>query len=386
MKRQLRTTIVLLSLVSTTYAQTHFEHADDLYNQGYYSKAINEYGNSNTSISHEKMALCYKALGNYDKALNHYKQSIVLDSTNTLLRFNYAKLLSKTKQYEAAGNLLLELAQTDKNNPNYHYELGLIKERLRDTSAHSSFLSAYNLDPTHQKTIYKIAKYYLLRTKYDKVHQYANKGLRSYENNVELIGLKAQAYQLQEQWEKAIVQFEKLIELGSGSAFIYEKLGQCEIRNYNNDKAINHLEQALKLSPDRVKCYYLLADLYLKKGNQKLAQDYIETYITAMKADPLDEPYTFLAMVLNRQKKYKQALQALKKALKENPNNSKARFFIVHTKVQLTANDDEKVKLYEAFIKKYPKDAYAYMAQIEISKITKEPIEDYDQYIKKNNE
>ena len=385
MKHQLRTVMILLFLVSTTYAQTTLEDGDRLYNQGYFSKAISVYSNEDTSTSHEKIALCYKALGNYDQALNHYNQSIARDSTNTLVQFNYAKLLAKTKQYIPAGKRLLLLAQTDKNNPNYHFELGLIKERLRDTTAHSSFLKAYELDPVHQKAIYKIAKYYLIRINYDKVHQYANKGLRSYENNVELIGLKAQAYQLQEQWEKAIVQYEKLIKLGSGSAFIYEKLGQCEIRNYNNDKAINHLEQALKLSPDRVKCYYLLADLYLKKGNQKLAQDYIETYITAMKADPLDEPYTFLAIVLNRQKKYKQALQALKKAIKENPKNYKARFFIVHTKVQLTDSEDEKVKLYESFIKKHPKDVYVYMAQSEISKITNEPI-DYEKYQKKNSE
>ena len=371
MKCQLLTVITLFFLLSNSYAQTNFEEADNLYNQGYYSKAIGVYTNDNTARSYEKIALCYKALGNYDQALNHYKQSISLDSTSTLLQFNYAKLLAKTKQYKPAGNLLLQLILRDKKNPNYHYELGLIKERLRDTSAHSSFLSAYNLDQTHQKAIYKIAKYYLLRTNYDKVHQFANKGLRSYENNVELIGLKAQTYQLQEQWEKAIVHFEKL--------------GQCEIRNYNNDKAIKHLEKALKLSPDRVTCYYLLADLYLKSGNQKLAQDYIETYITAMTADPLDEPYTFLAIVLNRQKKHKQALQALKKALKENPKNNKARFFLVHTKVQLTDSDEAKVKLYKTFIKKHPKDAYAFMAQSEISKITKEPF-DYKKYLEENNE
>lgn len=78
----------------------------------------------------------------------------------------------------------------DYRNPNYHYEMGLAQNRLKDSTAINRFISAFQLDRTHQKAIYQIAKHYLKRGRFSLVDHYTEIGLENYENNVELISLK----------------------------------------------------------------------------------------------------------------------------------------------------------------------------------------------------
>lgn len=159
--------------------------ADSLYSFGNYTKAIKIYKNSpNPDLVYEKIAKAYLALGNYDQALNNYKQAHEFNPENILLKYDYAKLLARTKKYEQAAVLFNELIHFDYKNPNFHYELGLVLEQMGDVSAMSRFFSAYNLDKTHQKAIYKIAKNYLVARNHNQSLKIINTGLESYGNNL----------------------------------------------------------------------------------------------------------------------------------------------------------------------------------------------------------
>ena len=133
-----------------------------------------------------------------------------------------SKFLTKTKKYDEASTLFDQLIYTDYKNPNYHYEQGIVLEKLKDSTAINRYRSAYDLDQTHQKAIFKIAKYYLIKREHNLSHKYIDKGLESYANNIELISLKAQNYYYQHYYTKAIPWFKKLLELGEDSEFIHE--------------------------------------------------------------------------------------------------------------------------------------------------------------------
>jgi len=116
--------IILAFITFKTEAQPSVLNvADSLYALGNYSKSIQIYKQHQPEeITFKKIAQAYDALGNYDQAIFYYDKALKSDHTNALLKYNYARLLSKTKKRQQAYSLFKELLETDSSNPNYHYE------------------------------------------------------------------------------------------------------------------------------------------------------------------------------------------------------------------------------------------------------------------------
>ncbi|WP_298898376.1 tetratricopeptide repeat protein [uncultured Psychroserpens sp.] len=371
----MRSLFVLLFsiLITKTEAQSSvLNTADSLYLNGNYSKAITVYKTyNNPSEIYNKIAKSYVAIGNYDLALQYYKQSVDANPKDALTLYDYAKLLSKTKKFETSIDVFNQLMNIDYRNPNYHYEMGLALERMNDSTAINRFRSAYDLDQTHQKSIYKIARHYLKKRRHTLAEKYIDKGLESYANNVELISLKAQSYYLQEYYTKARDNFQKLIDLGESSEFIHEKLSLCHAQNSDYELAIEHRKKALKYNAYNSTAIFVIGTYYQRLDDFKNAEKYIKQALLLMDV-PLDHEYQKLGTLYNRQNRYKEALQAFQKSLKENPNNVRTEFFIVTTKDAYFEDIDSKIKLYEGFKKKYPESFYARYATRRISELKEE--------------
>src|SRR5690606_28921094 len=220
--------IIALLTWSTQGQGILLKRADSLYVHGNYSKAIEAYKTYDPQdLVYEKMAKAYLALGNYDLALKNYDLALNAFPENALIKYDYAKLLSRSKKLNDAAMLLSELVYLDYRNPNYDYELGLVFEMQGDSTAMNRFHSAFEIVTTYQKAIYKIARHFLANRHHDASLKYINTGLESYANNTELINLKALNYYWREDYKEASVWFEKLLSLGENSQFIHEKLSFC---------------------------------------------------------------------------------------------------------------------------------------------------------------
>ncbi|WP_242202095.1 tetratricopeptide repeat protein [Aestuariivivens insulae] len=370
------TLLVIVLLQFKTEAQTSVLNiADSLFVHGNYSKAIEHYKLcENQQEVYSKLAKAYIAIGNYDEALNQYEIGVRLDSNNALQKYEYAKLLSKTKNYQASSKLFEALIQLDSLNPNYYYELGLVKEQTRDSTTQYYFNKTFQLDKTHQKAIFKIAKYHLVKRAHDTVNYFVDIGLKSYANNKELISIKAQNYYWQEYYDKAIPWFEKLLDLNEASQFIYEKLSFCYASIYEYEKAIKFQELALRYDPQNATNLYILGKLYEKLQEYDKAETYIKEAL-AILDKPLDAEYMQLGIVLNWQKKYKEAIEVYQKALKENPNNERVHFFLVHTKDAYYEDIDTRINLYESFKEKFPKSFYLNQVNYRLNELKKEKFE-----------
>ena len=263
------------------------------------------------------------------------------------------------------------MVYTDYKNPNFHYELGLSLEQLKDSTAQNRFHNAFQLDSTHQKAIFKIAKHHLKKGHNKVVNKYIDIGLKSYKNNKQLISLKAQNYYVQQHYEKAIIWFEKLLDLGESSEFIHEKLSLCYEQLYEFEKAITHRELALKFNPNDATAIYVIGTYYQRLDDFKKAEEYISKALFLLD-QPLDAEYTKLATVLNRQKKYKEGIEALKKAIKENSSNEFSSLQLAITLEAYYADYDAKIKAFEDFKKKFPNSKLISFVNDHISKIKKE--------------
>lgn len=87
---------------------------------------------------------------------------------------------------------------------------------------------------------------------------------------------------------------------------------------------------------------------------------------------PLHAEYTKLGTVLNQQGKYKEAIAALQNAIKHNPQDEVAQFFLVRTKDEYYADRDSKIKVYEVFKDKFPKSAYIPFANVRLRELKDE--------------
>ena len=353
-------------------AQSTKEKADRLYASGNYTKAIKTYKSvKNLDAVYDEIAKAYIAIGNYGEALSNYENAVKANTDDLLITYEFAKLLTKTKKYTKANQIFTDLIIKDSINPNYHYELGVVLEKQKDTTAYKEFKKTFDLDQTHQKAIFKIAKHHLIKRNYVDAHGFIDRGLESYDANVELISLKAQTYYYQDYYTHAVVWFNKLLDLGEKSEFIHEKLSLSYAQNSDYEDAIYHRKQALKYNPNDANAIYVIGTYYQSLSNFKKAEEYI-TKALKLQDQSLSNEYQRLGTILNRQKKYDKAIKAFQKALKEDPTNISAEFYMLRTKEEYYADLDTKIKMYQDFSNKHKGTPYAIIAEGRLKKLKKE--------------
>lgn len=368
-----RIVIILIVFAFQVEAQTStLQLGDSLYLHGNYTKAIEVYKSyKNQDAVYQNMAKAYIALGNYDKALSNYENSLKAKPKDALTLFDYGKLLGRVKKYKEALDVFYQLINIDYRNPNYHYESGLVLQQLNDSTDQNRFHSAFNLDSTHQKAIFQIAKYHLIKRNHSVVDKYIDIGLKSYANNKELISLKAQNFYWKEKYADAAIWFEKLIALNESSQFIHEKLSFCYDRSYEREKAIEHQIEALKFDPKNATNVFILGQRYQRVNDYETAEKYFLSALTLMDV-PLDAEYLKLATVYNLQGKEKEAIDAFKRAIHENPENHSAQFFLVLTLDKYYKDIDARIKLFENYKEKFPKSPFVSFAEQKITELKEE--------------
>ena len=370
----MRLLVIILLFFYKAEAQTSaLQVADSLYAYGKYSDAIKAYNNiEKNELVYEKLAKSYVALGNYSQAILSYEEALKQATKNELLAFQLAKLYKQTKAFEKAKSQLLKLIDLDYKNPNYHYELGEVYTALNDEfAAQSRYYTAYELDKTNQKTIYELAKYYFKKNNETVFLKYLNEGLETYPENKSLISLKAQYYFNKADFKTAKLQFELLLSLNEDTQFVNEKLSWCYEKLYQDEKAIQYLEKALKFESNNTQYLFRLANLYERQENFSKAETYYKEALQ-IQDQPLDKAYTSLGTVLNRQSKHKEALEVFKKAEQFNPNNVYIKFLIANTKVAYYSDYKSKIAVLEQFKKQYPESQFDEMIDYKLSELKRE--------------
>jgi tetratricopeptide (TPR) repeat protein len=365
--------IIIVLLAFNTEAQTSvLGVADSLYLNGNYTKSIEAYKKiQNQSQVYSKIANAYMALGNYDKALLNYKNSIEANPDNALLKYEYAKLLSKTKKYKEALNVFYQLIDIDYKNPNYHYESGLVLEKLKDSTAQNRFYSAFQLDSTHQKAIFRMVRFHVKKRHYKIANHYIDIGLKTYPNNKDLISLKAQNYYNKKNYDNAVVWFEKLIALNETSQFIHEKLSMSYAQIYEFEKAVKQGLLAIEYEPNNTNNLFIQGELYERIDDYENAEKYMLQSLL-LQDQSLDKEYVKLASVYNRQRKYKKGIEVYKRAIEENPENERAQFLLIFTKDQYYKDVDTRIKIYEKFKNKFPESKFKDFIDYRITELKEE--------------
>lgn len=329
--------------------------ADSLYATGNYTKAINYYAQEGSEKGRLQIARAYNSIGNYDKAITQYENLISKTSELQIARFELGKLYLKTKHFDESRKLFTGLVRDDSSNPEYLYYQG---ESFRELDQPASYLVAYKkavgVDSTHLKSIFQLGKHFVVTREKANALEYLNKGLAFYPDDVSLINLKGLSLYNNDEYEKALPLFERLIELGEKKEFVYTKLAYCYLKTWEFNKAKSTYKLLIEKNEDNHDAYFNLGHVFFKDRQTDSAVFYVKKSIEVQNAT-FEKEYESLARFARTENNLDSALKYYKKAFSEDPKNYRNYYQICALVDQTSTDAKFKLEYYENFIKKFGK-------------------------------
>lgn len=351
--------------------------ADSLYAIGHYEKAIRIYKSQSPikAKTYQKIAAAQQARGLTSEALKAYQKAISKDDNLTIAKSNYAKLLGQTRQYKKADSLYGKLINEFPENPNYYYQTGLIKQKLKDSTAVSYFHKTLEKDPNHLKAMSRLARYYYKKKKYHKADGFAESVLQKNNSDVQMSLIYAQTAYALKSYHKAIERYLKVIDLGYESSNVYESLGMAYYQESDIDKAITYYKKAVELDMRKISAQKSLGQLLLINEKPYEAEKHLLIALQLSKPQ-LDNLYQNLGLTYKAQDNFKEAIECFKLSLEENSNNIRSQFELAVAIDNYYADLETRLSYYNLFIKKFKSNPeaenYVALAYRRISDIKKE--------------
>jgi tetratricopeptide (TPR) repeat protein len=364
--------IIIFLLAFKAGAQTSaLKISDSLYAVGEYAKAIDKLQELETKTDKVYLLLAKSHAANRQAeiALEYYKKVLSGSPNRVLTALDYGRLLVDTGKWDKADSLFKVLTKTYPENAHFKFQQALIKEKLKDSLAMHYFMQTIALDKTHQGALYKLAKNKLKHRQYTMAEHLSKTGLGVNPNNPSLLSILAQTYSSLKLYKKAIPPYERLIELGENSEFIYSKLGFAYYQVGDYRKAIDHFKNALELEDRNSSTHYTLGKLYALTGALENSETHLLMAIL-IKKQPVDAEYLSLGLTYKMQENHKDALEYFIKALQENPDNERALYERAVAADNYMADDKTVINYYQAYFDKYESignDGMLYRAKTRIS-------------------
>lgn len=348
--------LVSLFCLSKIYGQyNNGATADSLFATGNYIKAINQYSKIGSTTAGLQIARAYNAIGIYPKAIVAYEAVLQRDSTMQLAQFELGKLLLKTNTPDAARKHFNQLVNMANDNPEYHYYLA---EAFRELDQPSSSLVFYkkavHRDSTHLRSLFQLGKYFTIKRETRQALRYINQGLGINENDIAFVNLKGLIYYNNDQFEKAIPWFEKVLALGEQKEYVYEKLAFSYYKTWDFEKAKEYYNVLLEINDKNSDTYFGLAEVYVKERQLDSAKVFIKLAMEVQK--PIfAKGYGRLAAIAREEKDLKLAFEYYNLAHEQNPSEPLMYYNMCTVYDQLSTDPHKKLINYQNFTALYPK-------------------------------
>lgn len=179
--------------------------------------------------------------------------------------------------YVLKGELITKYNRQLTQNPEVYNKA--VKEFDKALSLDSTLSYAYNsralLNTFHQK-------YDLAIKDFSSVLKYSNDP----EEKFSALSDRGAAKLYHKDFEGALEDYEKAIEIKPNSIGIYTNLGVLYMQQKNYDKAEETLTKAMKIAPNDAGLMNNLASVYIKKGKYKLAINHLDKILDINSQDP----------------------------------------------------------------------------------------------------
>lgn len=339
---------------------------------GDYSSALKAYktqpDNADTQL---QIARTYRYMGNNTQALIFYEKSLQTAPADLLPRYEYGKLLIDLKQNDKALAVFDKLIIEQSDNASFFYYKGLILDVMdRITEAGAAYDTSLKLSSEYRTARLAFVTVLIKLRAYKQGIDVAQVGLNAAPDDLAMNNLIAQCYYRNEQFGKAAIHFQKLLDLGEVSEFVVKSLAASYYQDSKYEKAVSYYLKCINEFNEDAGIYFMIAKCYMRLNKLEDAISYIESAM-ALKHPSLGEEYMTLGTIYNRQGKTKKSLDALEMACKEDPNNLEFAYQRCVAIDKYYEDKAVKIKNYEAFVKRFPGDYLTNLAAARISDLKK---------------
>jgi len=347
------------------------QNLDSLYSIGEYSKLLKHFETypPNNYKDNLLKAKTLQVKGYNDQALKTYHLALSDRADAPLPQFAYAKLLKSNNRIQKADSLLTLLHNNYPENPEFAFQLGLVKGKQKNASEELYFEIALKQDPSHQKAAYELAKFYYKIKSYEKAETVSLNALEFNPLHKRIIGLLGQIYYAQRKFKPALDHFEHLEDLSSPPKFVLEKMAIAYKATNQLDKSVTKYQELLSIKPKSYKYHLQLAKVYAHQ-NVFEASEFHARMAIAYKDTSLGNERFTKAIALKELGKLEEAITEFQLVIDEIPGYERAYVELALTADRLYKDTDKKLSAYTLYEQRFKDSKYAEYKDLMYRRIT----------------
>jgi tetratricopeptide (TPR) repeat protein len=336
----------------------------------------------------------YLQAGKTDEALKTARELSAAHKQDVQLHFTLGVLLATTKQYKSAQleleqantlqpetfEILHNLGQTYLRGDEYAkadlalnralklkpdsaetlYLLAQVySEQARPSDALDLLVRARKLAPQNTDVIFLMARVSMTQNYFEDAIPLLESGLKIAPQRADLHAALGESYFMAGKTEKAIEEFQKLIELDP-SARSYAFMGLSYRHLGRFDKGLKYFEEGLKQDPHNISCLFNIGYIEERQGNYARAEYLFQQ---ALRSNPdFPEALLELANLRVKDKKFVEAVDLLRRFVKvsRDPADGYYKLAMAERRLHQTAAAQRDLNVFQTLSKNAPTGPYPY--------------------------
>lgn len=303
---------------------------------------------------------CYKTLGKFQPALLCYKRVLDLKPDHKYARIQYISQLLNLQKYQEALGESTALAEQDSSATILHLKAQSLEGLYSDPNIQiGAYMEIHERYPDDYLAASKLASLYIRNNYYDYAIETCEAYRKTDTTNATVNRLEAQAYCLNQEYQKALERYQPLLVQGDSSFYNSYYAGISHYALNQPYEAHDLLEAARKHAPDHIDLLYYLGKACSKTLWKKKGMEYMEDAIRLVfpQDSVVARLYGGLADCCREAAEPRKQIKALMQQYKYNPQAHyvlyKAAFVSFYHLKDLESTE----KYLEAYLKTRPKES-----------------------------
>lgn len=303
---------------------------------------------------------CYKSLGKFQPALLCYKRVLDLKPDHKYARIQYISQLLNLQKYQEALGESTALAEQDSSATILHLKAQSLEGLYSDPNIQiGAYMEIHERYPDDYLAASKLASLYIRNNYYDYAIETCEAYRKTDTTNATVNRLEAQAYCLNQEYQKALERYQPLLAQGDSSFYNCYYAGISHYALNQPYEAHDLLEAARKHAPDHIDLLYYLGKACSKTLWKKKGMEYMEDAIRLVfpQDSVVARLYGGLADCCREAAEPRKQIKALMQQYKYNPQAHyvlyKAAFVSFYHLKDLESTE----KYLEAYLKTRPKES-----------------------------
>ena len=220
---------------------------------------IHEPGNVN---AHRRLAEIFTWRGSFNEAADQYRELIHLRGDNPLFHLNLARVYDRTKDLKNATIEYESAIRLDPNNLEGHRELAKIFMRGAQTAkAEHHYNEVIRLHSEDEAARNALITLYVKQKRYDNLTIFVKDWLEKAPDDPQRHYRMGIVYEFKKEYDLAVAEYKKAVELQSGNAKILLALGRTYMKTGRISESRETLEAASKADPTLAEPQLLLSSI-----------------------------------------------------------------------------------------------------------------------------